>query len=231
VQSFREIGEQMKVYQGNTTGGFDFQQPDPGTYLARCVRVIDLGTQTKTFQNESKDVHQIMIGWELPTERVPHGEFQGEPFVVYGWYTLSIHPKAKLRHDLVGWRGREFTDEELEGFELKNILGVPATLTLTMNKSGQGVNVTTVGGVPKGSKVAKQINPSVLFSLEPEEFSEDILLTLGKRIQEKIRNSPEYLRLVEQEEPAPQTEVTEEDLDVEYGVDEGDDGIPFSTPF
>jgi hypothetical protein len=59
----------------------------------------------------------------------------GKPFTVSKFYTASLGEKANLRADLKNWRGRDFTDEELAGFEAKNILGKPCMLSVVETES------------------------------------------------------------------------------------------------
>ena len=173
-------------------GGGDFVQPPTGTFLARCVKLVDLGTQTGEYQGKATSRRQVIIGWELPDELMETGDAAGKPFLVTAFYTQSLSDKAKLRHDLVAWRGREFTPVELEGFEAKNILGAPCMLTLTMNDK-EKVRVTSVAGVPRSmkGKVPKQVNPSMLFSLELDEFDEAVYQGLSDGIRKMIDSSPE----------------------------------------
>ena len=41
----------------------------------------------------------------------------GKPFLVRRRYTASLHEKSALRKDLESWRGRAFTNVELDGFK------------------------------------------------------------------------------------------------------------------
>ena len=202
----------MKV-KGNDGG--DFQRPEPGTYLARCIKVIDLGTQTNEYQGKTSSRRQVVIMRELPTELIPEGDSAGQPFVVSKFYTASLNEKANLRHDLVNWRGREFTIAELDGFELGNILGVPCLVTYTDTENGKR-KVTGVTAPPKGTTVPKQVNPSVMFSLEPEEFDPSIYEGLSDWFKETIAQSPEF-------EKATKGVPTEDFRDIEAGEDD----IPF----
>jgi hypothetical protein len=176
----------MKV-KGDSGG--DFQRPDPGTYLARCVRIIDLGTQSGEYQGKPTSKRQVVIGWELPTELIPTGEYAGQPFLVTKFYTASLNEKATLRHDLVNWRTRDFTEEELDGFDLANILGKPCLVTLSPTEKGS-VKVTGVTAPPRGTTVPAQVNPSVNFDLE--DFDPNTYAHLSEWFQNTIAQSPEF---------------------------------------
>ena len=79
------------------------------------------------------------------------------------FYTASLSEKANLRRDLEGWRGRAFTPEELKGFDVFNVLGVPCQVTVTHNDKGKA-RVVSVSGWPKGVEKPKAENPLVKFS-------------------------------------------------------------------
>src|SRR5262245_35658388 len=116
---FHKGGLRMKI---SDSGGKEFEQAPIGNHLGRCVGMIDIGTQQVEYLGKTTHARKIVVRFELPNELVSEGEFAGKPFIVSKFYTASIGEKANLRKDLVSWRGREFTDEELRGFEVKNIL-------------------------------------------------------------------------------------------------------------
>jgi hypothetical protein len=187
----------MKVQDG---GGGDFEQPPAGTQIARCFRLIDLGTQFGEYKGEPNAARKIVVTWELPNALMTEGDYAGKPFTVGKWYTASIGEKANLRKDLVNWRGREFTDDELKGFDIKKLLGVPCMLSLTPNEKKK-VRVTGIMKMPQGTECPPQVNPSVYFSLERDEFSQATFDSLAEYWQNEIRKSPEWADL--QGKPGP----------------------------
>lgn len=196
----------------------EFQNPPAGMHIARCISLIDLGTQTTQWQNETKHARKVRVTFELPEAQMD----DGRPFTTSRRYTLSLSKKSALRRDLVSWRGREFTKEEEAGFELKNVIGAPAMLNLV--EDGEYVNVSTIAPVPKKLKAPKQVNPSLYFSLDPGEFDAKVLATLSDGTRETITKSPEYQALVAGEKQPP----ADHDADGPPPADDGkDDDIPF----
>lgn len=173
--------------------GGDFEQIAPGTYVARCIRLIDIGTQTSTYEGKTNSRRQVVISWETPDTLMTRSESEGKPFMVSNFYTASLGEKANLRHDLVSWRGREFTAEELSGFDLKNILGKSCMLSIVQNDKKKSV-VKGVMALPKGVVVANQINPTLYFSLD--DFDPNVFESLPKYFKEKIETTPEYANLM-----------------------------------
>ena len=107
-----------------------FEQCPAGSYLARCTQLVDLGTQTSVFQGKENKARKVMIGFEiLDSEAVKQ---DGSHFVLSKRFTQSLNEKSALRPALVGWRGREFTPDELKQFNLKNILGQNALVNIVL---------------------------------------------------------------------------------------------------
>src|SRR5688572_23018431 len=76
----------------------------------------------------------------------------GKPFLVRRRYTCSLHEKAALRGDLESWRGRAFTDQELQAFDLESLLGVNCLLNI-LHECRNGstyANVSSIMRLPKG---------------------------------------------------------------------------------
>lgn len=158
--------------------GGDFELTPAGTHLAICYMVADLGYQETSYGVKPK----IVIGWELPAEVMT----DGRPFAASQIYTLSLSEKANLRKDLEAWRGRPFTEAELDGFDVKNVLGKPCTLTIVHNKNGDKTyaNIASVAGVMKGMQVPERVNDLLYFNMdEPDRAA---LQRLPKWVQTKI---------------------------------------------
>lgn len=173
--------------------GSNFKQVDPGTYAARCIKVIDLGTQTvKDFdtEGETKKKHQIMVTWELPTELIEDGEYIGQPYCVSRFYTATLGEKSNLRKDLEAWRGRNFTAEELGGFSLKSILGKPCMVSVVHSAKGRA-NVKAVLALVKGMTVQPAINTLVSYDIDADGFSTKFD-ALSDGIRKIIHGSDEY---------------------------------------
>lgn len=168
------------------SGGGDFELTPEGTYIGRCFKIIDMGTQTTTGQFGTKSQRKVMIGWELLDDEVKMKD--GRPFVATQFYTASLHEKAQLRKDLEAWRGKKFTDEELEGFDLKNVAGAYCMLQVVHSADRQYANVNAIMSF-KGEK-PKGVNDIVIFDVD--EPDQEILSAMSEKMQAKIKSSPEY---------------------------------------
>ena len=161
---------------------------DAGIYEAVCSQLIDLGRQySKQFDNT---YHKIRIVWDVIGETVTVGEKTWQR-TVYVDLTNSLDEKSNLRKMLVSWRGREFTPEELKGFNLANILGVGCQVQIIHKSNDKGVyaNVQTVLPFPKG-RTAPAVE-TVIFDLsDPDTYP--VFDTLPKYLQKRIAESEEF---------------------------------------
>lgn len=166
--------------------GTDFVQPPTGTHVSRCYKLIDIGTHHNEYQGKMQAREQFIMGWELPEELM---EDTNEPFLVSGFFTNSLHEKSKLRPFLESWRGRTFSEEELDGFDLNALLGAACMLTIIANPNGRHV-VQTAVRLPKNVVCKPQVNPSLSFWIE--EWNEVVFQSLSPKIQDLITSSDEY---------------------------------------
>lgn len=165
----------------------DYEKPSVGPVAAICYRVVDLGTQEGEYQGKKVTKRKMLISWEL-AEKMK----DGRPFSIHKRYTQSLMETATLRKDLEAWRGKAFSEEEMETFTEKNILGKPCLLNLTASEDGKFINVKGISGIPKGMEIPTQINANVSFSLEPDEFSQATFDALTDKMKAQIMLSPEW---------------------------------------
>lgn len=168
--------------------------PPAGTHVARCYSIIDMGTQTSEYMGESKDLHKVRVTWELPEERAVFKEENGEqPFVLSKDYTMSLYEKANLRKDLESWRGRQFTEQELLGFDISKLLGVPCLLSVVHKTTEKGktfANISSVSALAKGMKCPEQINPNVEYSIADKDNA--VFRSFPEWLQKKIEEAHEW---------------------------------------
>jgi hypothetical protein len=167
--------------------GGDFEMTPEGQYIARCYRIIDLGTQTTTGMYGTKEQHKVMISWELIGEDDIKMQ-DGRPFSVHKNYTVSLSEKGSLRPDLEAWRGKKFTSTELEGFDLSNVLGQYCMIQVVHSEDGKFANVQTIMSY-KGDK-PKPVNENVIFDIDNPDMK--VFESLSDNMKLKIQSAPEW---------------------------------------
>lgn len=195
-----------------------FNPAPQGTHIARCVQMVDLGTQETPFGTK----RQVWLQWELPDEPMD----DGRPFVIGKRYTASLTKKSNLRLDLEAWRGRAFTQDELKAFDLRKVLGAPCLVSVKhVEKDGNVyANVASIAAAPKGMTVPEAMNPPLAFDID--EPDSEVFRLLPEWLQKAIQSSHERggapekpaLKVVDNSSTPEATEAEEDGLD---------DDIPF----
>ena len=190
-------------------GSSGFQEVKAGTYSARCIKVLDLGTQQSNFNGEISWKRQVLIIWEIPSELK---EGTTDPLTISGWYTLSLHEKANLGIDLTAWRGRAFTEKEKQGFDITKLLGVPCMLNVITSDKGKS-KVGSLMPLPKGTEIAEQITPSLSFSVDDyQKGNKESFNQLSEGIRNIILRAKEF-EGIEKEDNGTESAGVDDDLD------------------
>ena len=127
-----------------------FTPAPEGLHQAVCVDFVDLGEQDTPWGKKQK----VRIYWQVDAV-MPE---TGERFLVSNTYTASLNEKATLRHHLEAWRGRKFTEAELQGFETENLIGANCQIQVihVPSKKDPTVKFANIQAiVPVGRNTAK----------------------------------------------------------------------------
>jgi len=208
------------------SGGASTFKPVPsGMHLARCYRIVDMGTQITTWKGVSKEQPKVMLQFEVHSEDADGNAVvtdKGEPMSISKNFTASLEEKAILRQELENWRSRAFTAEELKGFHLKNVLGAWAMLSVVKEQGNDGNEYTNISSInPVSSQIKKAGLPDghnelKIFDLEKPDMA--LFETFGNKIKEKIQSTPEWNKKIL---PTPKQ------AQISSGFDNMDDDIPF----
>jgi hypothetical protein len=180
-------------------GGQDFEPLDAGTYAAVCVGVIDIGTHTTTWEGKAITRDQLILMFDLPTETI---EINGEqkPRCLSLTLTKSMSDKSNMRKHLRSWRGRDFTEIELEDFALLKLLGAPANVGVVQTKK-EGktyANISTIGKAMKGTE--QKATRKIYFDLaDPDTYGAiealpDWIVTLINKSAESILTKKVFMK-------------------------------------
>jgi len=184
------------------SGGSDFELTPAGNHIAVCYQVIDLGIQHGEYMGAPTSSHKVRIAWELSNELMS----DGRPFSIGSIFTLSLSEKSNLRPLLESWRGRPFTEQELEGFDLKNVLGAACMVNVIHkpNQAGQmRARVSSVSALPKGMQKPAISNPPLFYSIDDDKDGV-IYAKLDEWLQKMInRQAPQNVASAHDERNPP----------------------------
>jgi hypothetical protein len=136
----------VSVHAPAPTSRASFTPAPEGLHLAVCCDVVDLGIVASKFGDKAK----CRLVFQLEAVNPATGRRHD----CRKLYTLSLHPKAALRKDLEGWRGRKFAVADLQfGFNLNKLLGANCQLQVVHDVDDDGArwaNITAILPAPKG---------------------------------------------------------------------------------
>lgn len=150
------------------SGGADFEPAPEGLHPAICCDVIDKGV-VETPWGPS---HKVQLRWQLDGHSDAGLRNDGKQWLVVRQFTLSLHEKAALRKFLTSWRGKQFTPEELQGFDVEKVLGAPCLLQVIHAQRPDGkiyANVENIMPLPKG--YAKPVAADYVRVVERDGYS------------------------------------------------------------
>ena len=163
-----------------------FPSVSVGVHKARCIKVIDLGTQKNEFEGNITWKRQALVIWETPDQT----NETSEPLTISRFYTLSLHEKSNLGIDLTSWRGRPFSETEKKGFDISKLIG--HTCLLNVIQGNKNNKIGSVMPLPKGDKIAEQYHTSVIFDLkEFQNGNKEVFNQLAEGIRNMILRSKE----------------------------------------
>lgn len=187
-----------------------------GSHVARCIGLYDIGTQ----YNERYDKWnpQCIVQWEIPGHTV-ETERGNMPLTISKFYSVYLTEKANLYKDLIAWRGKKFTDDELARFDLQNLLG--KTCLLSVVHVGDKARVQAVAALPNGVTCPPAEHEQQVYDMADDPEGKRYL-DLPEWIRNQIEKSRERAPLHDGDNrrPAPQeTTVLQSSVEV--------DDVPF----
>lgn len=210
-------------------GGAEIPVLEAGVYTAYSSAIVDLGVQrSEKFQ---KDVRKFRIIWTIKDEEI---EINGEkyPRTISKEYSFSLGDKSTLRKDLQSWRGKPFTAEELQGFDLVNILNKACQLQIIIEeKDGKHFNnIAGIMALPKGAVVEVPKTGIVFDTYNPETWAnyEKIPKFMQDRIKQAINMTDDLKDFIkEYEEFNAKQQEEKSNTSSDDDVMAPDDDLPF----
>lgn len=128
------------IIKENSSKNNDYEPIPKGRHEAICVTIAGIGEQETSYGVKN----QVIVTWEIPSivrEWTKDGETKEGRAQISRTFTCSLAPKASLRLLLESWRDKEFSQEELQGFDLKKLLGVSCMIKIKHQTSADGSKI------------------------------------------------------------------------------------------
>lgn len=171
--------------EGNTS----IPKLENGVYTAISSMMIDIGAQKSILDSNIR--RKFIMVWNVVGEFIEVNK-EKLPRVMSKEYTLSLNEKSNLRKDLQAWRGQAFTEEELQGFDILNVMNKPCQLQIiNEEKNGKTYNtISAIMAMPKGMTVSTLDEITIFITNNAETWQN--WEKIPKWIQDKIKKSEGY---------------------------------------
>jgi hypothetical protein len=169
-----------------------------GLHPAVCCDVVDEGYKPTQFGEK----HKVRFVFQIAEQTS-----KGRRFTVSAWFNLSMHENASMRQFLEQWRGRPFTDQEINQppyFDLESVIGVPCVINVVHNQA----NGKTYANIAAVAAHSPRMGPP----LEVEDYT---------RVQDREEQGQPAAAFAAQR---PRTQPAAQSF---YGVQAQPDEIPF----
>lgn len=211
-----------------TGSGSTNSTPAPaGTHVARLVRIIDLGTQSDTWDGKPKQAEKVMLCWELPTKLHVFDETKGpEPFLLSKEYTWFLGDTSNLTKDLTSWKGAKMDESTKKTFKITSLIGKTCLLGVAHKEKDGGkvyANVTTILPMMDGMTCPAQITESIIYDVR--QGRDAVFAKLPSWIQKKIESCEDWKRRADSQQP--DTEPEPDDIPLGESTELSGSNIPF----
>ncbi len=196
-----------------------------GLQKARCIHVIDMGTQENNFKGNKYLDHQIRFTFELSECLHVFDKEKGkQPFCISPFPFSANLGTKKTAKFFESWLGRPFTKEEKEkGFDFASMINRAGMVNImhTPKKTDPSKiyeEISSIAPMMKGSTMVKHVNPLIVYSIgAPDQW--EVFEKLNKYVQGVIQKSPEWqgeaakVNYVSSAADEPVDEVAAEDIE------------------
>lgn len=171
----------MGIYVSSSAEG-SYKEVPTGTHRAVCRMLVDLGLQESTFSGETKVRPKIYMRFEVADERTEDGSKPLEVGITVG---ANLSKKGTLRPLLESWRGRPFTEAELQKFDVTAVLGKPCLISVLQETKGDKTyaNIKSISPLLKNMEAPKLEGKLVKYSADDTGQWDDVPTWLQEKVK------------------------------------------------
>ena len=164
-----------------------------GSHIGIINAIVDEGTHYSDLYK--KNSHYVRIRFELPEERIEikkDGKTISEPRFISRRYTFTLHEKSSLKKDIEGAMGRGLAPDELERFNLSQVLGMNCQVTVKHTQNTSGETKARVAGLSALHKSMDEVKPEMEPIIYRINNTKDIPESIPDWQQNVIKSSDEW---------------------------------------
>jgi len=180
-----------------------------GSYTARLIKIIDLGTHTNSKYPDKQAQRVFTFTFETPTKKeVFKKEGVKEPFLI----SLDVNfvfskPDADPTKISTLTKIRKAINKDLDNKNIFDLIGGLLTIQTELNDKGYAkiTNFIQISeDIDQNDKKFNQINPSVEFYID--EFEQEVFDSFPEFVKSKMVESPEFFKKMDELSGIPSNE-------------------------
>jgi len=180
-----------------------------GSYTARLIKIIDLGTHTNSKYPDKQAQRVFTFTFETPTKKeVFKKEGVKEPFLI----SLDVNfvfskPDADPTKISTLTKIRKAINKDLDNKNIFDLIGGLLTIQTELNDKGYAkiTNFIQISeDIDQNDKKFNQINPSVEFYID--EFEQEVFDSFPEFVKSKMVESPEFIQKMDELSGIPSNE-------------------------
>lgn len=159
-----------------------------GNVQGVCYGVIELGHRTGKFGIK----HEACVLFEIPSLRYEDENKVDKPKGINKFYNITLHPDSNMGKDLTSWRGKAFTEQEKEGFDITKLIGANCLLNIAHKQKQDGTmkdEIASITPLMQGMAKLTPENTLVNYSIADNGFD---FAGVPEWAHKMIKESAEY---------------------------------------
>lgn len=149
------------------TGRKDFTPAPEGNHVGVLVDFEELGPQPTKFGVKE----MVKLVYQIDEKMENDDGTEGEPFIVSSRFNATIADRSSLRKHLVGLRGKDFTEDELIGFDPENLIGLNALLSIKHKTTEKGTFANIDNVMAYDPRFGDKVTPTYTRKKDRKDFS------------------------------------------------------------
>lgn len=159
-----------------------------GLHLARCCAMIETGTSGSTYNGRTIIAPKVIGRFEI----LDWHDGYGNTPLLNQIYTVSGHPRSRLRQDMEQLSGRAFTDDELDTMDTSWMVGRYCMLDVTHAESNGFMNakIAEILPVTDSTALVEPVHPDCVFTIDAPDLK--VFSEFPTWIKTMIKQSDEW---------------------------------------
>lgn len=202
--------------------GKSFGLIDAGTYIGKCVQVIDLGTTEKEWDKGTYESRSVSLGFAFKAGQTKKDDsgveevIEEQEVLIRKTYSLSMSTQSALYKDVISWLGK-LTEAESKEFNVFTLIWKEVMISIShkaakKDKTKIYANIASLASPVKWTPAYEneiELDGSIMAE---DQFNEKLFESLPPFLKDEAVTSREYLAMHGEQSLADQDKEIEAEI-------------------